>query len=354
MFGTKDHAKLTTGRVHQLFSFASRSIMYRAGRSSRPFGQDDCKQRLEASVANKLFKVKILLVLCVAILTAVFGFWGHEVGAFIEGPPASLTGAPGEQTCLVCHASFELGSGPGTLTINGLPANYTPNQEAQVTVRLRQEDRVYYGFQITALDQSGRQAGTLIVTDPATTQPNSGVVGGNLRRYIQHTQQGAIPVVFDEREWTFRWRAPATLVGPVTFYAAGNAADGNIEPTGDYIYATSATVLDRGSTEPIQVVLSRDGSGQLQAIVTITNPLPDPVPDVTVALVRASTLDGSAFVDGVPVPQSFGTINPGQSVTATVTFPGTSGVPSGFAGLVRIDLSYTGGTYTDTKQVVTP
>jgi len=51
---------------------------------------------------------------------------------------------------------------------------------------------------------------------------------------------------------------------------------------------------------------------------------------------------------------SFGTINPGQSVTAVVTFPGTSGVPSGFDGLVRVELSYTGGTYTETKNITTP
>lgn len=106
--------------------------------------------------------------------------------------------------------------------------------------------------------------------------------------------------------------------------------------------------------DPIRVVLSRDASNNLRATITITNPLPDPVPGVQLTLVRASTLDGSAFVDGVPVPQTFGTVNPGQSVTATVTFPSTSGVPSGFIGLVRVNLGYTGGTYTGTKQVVTP
>ncbi len=57
---------------------------------------------------------------------------------------------------------------------------------------------------------------------------------------------------------------------------------------------------------------------------------------------------------GVPVPQAFGTINPGQCVTAVVTLPGTSGVPSGFTGLVRVNLSFTGGTFTQTVQVTTP
>jgi hypothetical protein len=115
-----------------------------------------------------------------------------------------------------------------------------------------------------------------------------------------------------------------------------------------------ARIGDDPPTEPIRVVLSRDGSGQLVATITITNPLTQPVPGVQMTLVRASTLDGSAFVDGVPVPQFLGTINPRQSVTAAVTFPGTAGVPSGFAGLVRVELSFPGGTYTETKNVTTP
>jgi len=122
----------------------------------------------------------------------------------------------------------------------------------------------------------------------------------------------------------------------------------------DQMRLISGMIRNPPPANPIQVVLLRDATNQLQATTIITNPLADPVPGVQMTLVRASTLDGSQFVDGVPVPQSFGTINPGQSVTTTVTFPGTAGVPSGFSGLVRVDLSYTGGTYTDTKQVITP
>jgi hypothetical protein len=45
--------------------------------------------------------------------------------------------------------------------------------------------------------------------------------------------------------WTFQWVPPATgAPAAVTIYAAGNAANGNGDPTGDYIYTTSAT-LDR-------------------------------------------------------------------------------------------------------------
>ena len=102
------------------------------------------------------------------------------------------------------------------------------------------------------------------------------------------------------------------------------------------------------------MALTRDAARDLFATVIVSNPLADPVAGLTLTLVRASTLDGSQFVDGVPVPQSLGTVNPGQPRTVRVSFPGTSGVPARFSGLVRVDLSYTGGTYSETKQVFTP
>jgi uncharacterized delta-60 repeat protein len=144
-------------------------------------------------------------------------------------------------------------------------------------------------------------------------------------------------------------RGTGTAIQPDGKIVVGGNA--NVPGSSDGAFALARLLATQ---EPIQVMLSRDGSNNLRATITITNPLPDPVPGVTVTLVRASTLDGSQFVDGVPVPQSLGTVNPGQSVTATVTFPGTSGVPAGFAGLVRVNLSYTGGTYTETKNVTTP
>ncbi|MBP8137654.1 MAG: hypothetical protein KAY61_05565, partial [Candidatus Eisenbacteria bacterium] len=44
--------------------------------------------------------------------------------------------------------------------------------------------------------------------------------------------------------WSFDWTAPSSPAGSVTFYAAGNAANGSEEPSGDWIFTTSATALD--------------------------------------------------------------------------------------------------------------
>src|SRR5262249_1773488 len=189
---------------------------------------------------NKRLKLSILGI-AIAWLV-IFGLSVERGSAFSSGPPAARTGAPGEGTCVACHSSFVLNSGPGTLRITGLPANYSPNQQVTVTVTLAQPNRARYGFELTALDDNGRRAGTLVVTDANRTQLITGTVGGNLRQYIEHTFNGIQPTGSGEGSWVFTWTAPATSVGRVTFYAAGNAANGTGGTAGCCIYTTSVTM----------------------------------------------------------------------------------------------------------------
>src|SRR5262245_49757072 len=90
-----------------------------------------------------------------SLLAIAYCFTGTPAGAFSAGPPIGRTGAPAlgafpaELTCQGCHSSFSLNSGPGSLTITGLPATYTANQEVAVTVTLNQADRIRYGFEAT-------------------------------------------------------------------------------------------------------------------------------------------------------------------------------------------------------------
>src|SRR5262249_47502723 len=189
---------------------------------------------------NKRLKLSILGI-AIAWLV-IFGLSVERGSAFSSGPPPARTGAPGEGTCVACHNSFALNSGPGTLRITGLPANYSPNQQVTVTVTLAQPNRARYGFQLTALDDLGRQAGTLVVTDANRTQLITGTVGGNLRQYIEHTFNGVQPTSPNQGSWVFTWTAPATSVGRVTFYAAGNAANGSGTNSGDFIYTTSVGI----------------------------------------------------------------------------------------------------------------
>ncbi len=166
---------------------------------------------------------------------------GRSVHAFVSGPPASHTDAPGEDNCTECHTTFALNSGNGNVTITGLPDTYMPNQPVAVTVTVNHPNGFLYGFQVTALDSMNHPAGALAATDSVNTQAITGDVNSETRSYIEQTQQGAFPVEFDRRSFTFNWTAPSSDVGPVTFYAAGNGANGDGDSTGDYIYTTQVT-----------------------------------------------------------------------------------------------------------------
>lgn len=281
---------------------------------------------------NRLFKLSVVAICCALFI--LFGFDGSIVGAFSSGPPAARTGAPAlgsfpaEPTCTACHTSFALNSGPGTLSITGLPANYSPNQDVTVTVTLNQADRLRYGFEATALDDQGQKAGDLIVTDAARTRIVSG--SGNFagRQYIQHIFAGVTPNGTNQNSWTFTWRAPAQSVGRVTFYVAGNAANGNSNNQGDYIYNINASVqpaalanfasvsaasfAPNGSLTPDGIVAGF-GTGLSQNVAAAT------------ALPLPTTLDGtSVLVNGVAAPLFF--VSPGQInyLIPTATANGTA------------------------------
>ncbi len=199
---------------------------------------------------KKRFKLSLIALLLAAFV--IFGFDASRVSAFSGGPPNGHTGAPGELTCATsgCHLSFPVNSGSGALTLTGLPANYSPNQEIELTVTLNQADRALYGFQLTAIDDAGKKAGELIITNSTRTQKSSATINDNLREYISHTFDGTSPNGANRNGWTFKWKAPAQSAGQVTFYVAGNAANGNGTPEGDFIYTINART-QLGSVAPM-------------------------------------------------------------------------------------------------------
>jgi uncharacterized protein (TIGR03437 family) len=181
--------------------------------------------------------LKLVVLTASIVLFVFFGFSEHRATAFSGGPDPGLTGAPGESTCSACH-----GGGPpgGVLTIEGLPQNYTAGQQIVVTVRLNQAGRGRFGFELTAIGGNGQSAGTIELTEPQRTQLKNSFAGPP-RVYVEHTFAGIAPQS-GQGLWTFRWTAPATSVGPVTFYVAGNAANGTGSTDGDSIYTTNVSV----------------------------------------------------------------------------------------------------------------
>ncbi len=100
--------------------------------------------------------------------------------------------------------------------------------------------RVRWGFQLTALDGADEKAGSFSPADELTR-----VINGEgpfpAREYVEHTSNGTFPGQQNGASWTFRWSAPAEDVGPVTFYVAGNQANGDGNSSGDNIYFTFAS-----------------------------------------------------------------------------------------------------------------
>ena len=187
---------------------------------------------------NVLFISGWLVLLFTASIGSVF--------AFSFGPPEEKTGAPNEGTCADanCHTGNDLNAAGGSLMLT-TPETYEPNQVYEIIVGLARDGQSRWGFEMTALDGSGAGAGSFETVDVATTQLKE--KGG--KQYIMHTADGSAQGTNDENQWTLKWTAPDADIGPITFYAAGNAANGDFGFTGDYIYTEQAE-----STPPVPTV----------------------------------------------------------------------------------------------------
>ena len=204
---------------------------------------------------------KLLKALC----AATFALAPIILIAYPEGPDPAVSGAPGDETCAKsqCHVGANnptQGSGVELIFANG--ASYSPGVTQRLTVRITtpQVGSQTNGFQLSVRPSSdtSQQAGELVPIDSLTQvicrlgerkpcNPAAPI------QYIEHTQSGSS----GRSEWSFDWTPPATNVGPVTFYFAGNAANGNFEETGDRIYVNTATATP-GVAGPVPQIRATD------------------------------------------------------------------------------------------------
>ncbi len=179
---------------------------------------------------------------------------GARVAARSTGPAVGHTGAPGERDCAECHLGPN--SSAGTLNL-GVPRAYVPGQTYDLTVTHATVDqtRKRWGFQLTALDDNGQKAGTLVVAGDGYTQVLNQQEPFPMRQYIEHTAAGTFRDQLNGATWTFRWTAPATDVGNVTFYAAGNQANSDGSSAGDNIFFTFVSVTPAANATQVQFAL---------------------------------------------------------------------------------------------------
>ena len=176
--------------------------------------------------------------------------------AFSTGPPIMRTGAAvdGGLACTVCHTSFPLNDDSGgsvTIRTNA----YTPGVKQLIEVIVNHPTAIRFGFQLTArvMSDETQAAGTFTADDnirvrcaPAGADaPCNGAL-----EFAEHKQPTTNAGNPGPRTFIIEWTPPATDVGPVVMYAAGNAANNNGAPTGDHIYTTKATIAPTGSSDP--------------------------------------------------------------------------------------------------------
>jgi uncharacterized protein (TIGR03437 family) len=187
---------------------------------------------------------RVLALKIAAVISAV----PVLIYAYAEGPPARRTGAPGDQLCTVCHLGTA-NSGGGSVTVSfpgGL--TYTPGAPQQWTVTVTDAQARRSGFELTvrlASNRANGQAGDLAPIDGSTQvkcendslKGAAGCPASSPVQFIEHTLEGTAKNTFN-----FSWTPPASGVGDVVVYLAGNGANGDGTNFGDHIYTNSYTL----------------------------------------------------------------------------------------------------------------
>lgn len=147
----------------------------------------------------------------------------------VSGEGAS--GAPGDgTTCMsgICHGS----GGPFGAEIEILlgkdgemVTEYTPGETYTMGIVVKTEsgNPTRYGFQMTALVDSDDSAAGLF----SDIGSNAKAITLNNRTYLEHNNPSTVD------DFTATWTAPEIGTGDVTVYAAGVAANGNNNSSGD-------------------------------------------------------------------------------------------------------------------------
>lgn len=164
-------------------------------------------------------------------------------GVHDENGKAGYTGSPGELLCNDCHNSFAINSGGGTVTLNCSNITnweYVPGTTYHMSLTVTRTGSTLFGLGVEALQSSGANGGTLVITNSAKTLIKTKTVNGNSRANVTHQQNagfGTGTYTFD-----FDWVAPATNIGNITFYFVGNASNNNGNTSGDYVYNGSQVI----------------------------------------------------------------------------------------------------------------
>ena len=179
------------------------------------------------------------------------------------GPPVRRTGAPVDDngtTCFACHRDGPpVNQAGGNVRIGS--NDYIPGVKQAVSITITDSTALRWGFQITArlVSDETRQAGAFTATDlvrvrcavfppsPADGEGRDAPCNPGDQQFAEHraiaTRAGSGG---PSQTFQIEWTPPAEDVGPIIFYAAGNAANNSNTNAGDHIYTTSLKINTAG------------------------------------------------------------------------------------------------------------
>lgn len=180
-------------------------------------------------------------------------------------PFKAKTGAPGEGTCSDCHSGAGTNMGPGyiKLTFSGANNQYKVGKTYTVTVNVYDSTKTRPGWETTTLDNiNNNPAGTPQIIDATNTAIQTDASTG--RKYpCSYVPNG-------QTVWTYKWKAPTTNIGSVTFYGAGNATNWNDATDGDNVYTTSMII---SPYSPLRTTDEEVVSEELSSLEVFPNPV---------------------------------------------------------------------------------
>lgn len=192
------------------------------------------------------------------LMALVFFFASYTVKYKTSGTHPGSTGAPGDQTCaqMGCHADamvFQNSIGVNNLVFSSGDSTYFPGVTYTITIQVKKAPKVKFGFECVALkDSDSLNTGQIIISDPIRTQLINHLNGNDTRYSITHQTAGTPNLFPDSTQWTFKWTAPSSNVGKITFWYATNCTNNNGQNTGDQIYLSSFTIKPNPSVSVLE------------------------------------------------------------------------------------------------------
>lgn len=178
---------------------------------------------------KKLFYYPLIILLTLILIIVLSSGISKMTGS-----PGGKTGSPGDanSTCTYCHSGNTANSIEGIISSNIPDTGYSPGIVYEISLSVSDENAIVYGFEMTAEDEQNKKQGVFSTGQSVNTKVTD--------NYITHN--GVIDNDSNTINITFNWTAPAQAAGPITFYAAINAANNDGMATGDQIFITSHTV----------------------------------------------------------------------------------------------------------------